>query len=1029
MKVWRILCATSVVFACSATPAVAPIRVVTETRDIIKGTADKCEYALVDLPNGVRAILVHNPEASHEVVSAEVDAGAEHERVPGTAHLLEHALFMGTEKYPGCAEHKEFISKCGGDINAFTAMINTKFMYLMPATIDEGNLDEALDRLSQFFIAPLFLEERVLAEINAVESEFQMMKKADQSRVIQIMLNHMNPDHPHNRFASGNKVALQRDGILAEVVEFYRKHYVPQSIIVAVQTSRSIEKVREVVVEKFGVIGGGKTAEMVPRITDVPLRLPDAFLQIYWIKSVQNLTLINIIYTLPASSHSVDKKPHVYLTRMLSQMAEGSLFALLKQQDLIKTLSPQYIYNHEYEYGEFVISVGMPENGLSNSGRVIATVLAYMEMLRKEPVNEAILREVQSMQELHFSTYSSSDINKVEKIIAMPEKMKNYGFRKMISSDYLIEEVDAEAVKAFGELFQDNFHIIVLDPNFKGFYDEQGEKAEVLEEEWYGTQYKRFRYTKDPALVDKMKKKLGSVLFPPANEFIATQLDIKCTEPWAGKSPTLVVDSPTNKLWYRMDDLFMTPQVMLGFVFRGDYRLGGVKNDLMLEILCRYVNYIMLKEMYLGLYAGYSAHMAKSLRLSNGLRIEVSGYDEHIQKAVLEVMKRVTCSKFDRDLVDAIKQGCKTDFVRSKKMIAKDRAMSWMDYCQNEAMYTVDEGLEHIDSITNNDIEGCARDFFGSTVMETLAYGNLYLHEAQAIHEQAVETISRRYPRTQAFRFGWEHVNLAEESTPLFYLKTEGNESCVCLYIETCKHEDIRGVLMNSLFNQLTKASFFGDLRSVQQLGYIVEQSTARDGCVNMVAYLVQSERPVAELYSKIVEFIDCKSRKIVEGVSEAAFCEYKKAIQESLLGKSKMRDHFNVMMKEIIYETHDFENEKAGAEIIESFTKQDVLNFIDEKIIKRKNIVVAIISEDRYEDDLGKLRSMTDASVELVYLDKETIAAWRDRQASQHKKESERTNAPVAAHSDAAFMSRREALWHANLSKGKQWWRSFVPL
>ncbi len=56
----------------------------------------------VTLPGGLQATLVHQPQADRAAAPARVvAAGSHHEpsRFPGLAHLLEHLLFYGGERY------------------------------------------------------------------------------------------------------------------------------------------------------------------------------------------------------------------------------------------------------------------------------------------------------------------------------------------------------------------------------------------------------------------------------------------------------------------------------------------------------------------------------------------------------------------------------------------------------------------------------------------------------------------------------------------------------------------------------------------------------------------------------------------------------------------------------------------------------------------------------------------------------------------------------------------------------------------
>lgn len=80
-------------------------------------------------------------------------------------------IFMGSEKYPGENEFDQYMQKSGGFNNADT----------------DFYLDEAVDRFSELFKAPLMLEETMTREREAVESEFASYKNDEDLRRSQLV--------------------------------------------------------------------------------------------------------------------------------------------------------------------------------------------------------------------------------------------------------------------------------------------------------------------------------------------------------------------------------------------------------------------------------------------------------------------------------------------------------------------------------------------------------------------------------------------------------------------------------------------------------------------------------------------------------------------------------------------------------------------------------------------------------------------------------------------------------------------------
>jgi insulysin len=79
--------------------------------DIIKPKVDARVYKVIKLPNELRCLLIHDPEATKSAASLDVNVGSslDPKAQQGLAHFLEHMLFMGTTKYPDENEYSDFI--------------------------------------------------------------------------------------------------------------------------------------------------------------------------------------------------------------------------------------------------------------------------------------------------------------------------------------------------------------------------------------------------------------------------------------------------------------------------------------------------------------------------------------------------------------------------------------------------------------------------------------------------------------------------------------------------------------------------------------------------------------------------------------------------------------------------------------------------------------------------------------------------------------------------------------------------------
>jgi hypothetical protein len=77
------------------------------TDDLEKPALDDRSYRVITLNNNLEALLVHDPETDKASASLNVNVGSfsDEADMPGMAHAVEHALFMGTKKVRSWTAH------------------------------------------------------------------------------------------------------------------------------------------------------------------------------------------------------------------------------------------------------------------------------------------------------------------------------------------------------------------------------------------------------------------------------------------------------------------------------------------------------------------------------------------------------------------------------------------------------------------------------------------------------------------------------------------------------------------------------------------------------------------------------------------------------------------------------------------------------------------------------------------------------------------------------------------------------------
>ena len=152
---------------------------------IVPGNDPSLEWSSFPLPgNGIPVVICRDPSSLKASASLAVKVGAASDppNMAGLAHFTEHAVFLGSEKYPVENSYKDFLNKNGGSSNAATGMESTVYKF----EINAISFSHALDLFSQFFKRPLFSIEAIAREIMAVDSEDSKNRILDGRRTLQV---------------------------------------------------------------------------------------------------------------------------------------------------------------------------------------------------------------------------------------------------------------------------------------------------------------------------------------------------------------------------------------------------------------------------------------------------------------------------------------------------------------------------------------------------------------------------------------------------------------------------------------------------------------------------------------------------------------------------------------------------------------------------------------------------------------------------------------------------------------------------
>src|SRR5690554_2494635 len=356
---------------------------------------DTREYRTLILDNGIKVMLVSDPETEKSAAALAVGAGSMQnpDEQLGLAHFLEHMLFLGTEKYPDPDEYSEFMSRHSGMHNAYTADDHTNYMF----EINNNALPEALDRFADFFKAPLFTPEYVEKEVNAVNSEWSMQRANDGFVLFALNNTTLNPAHPISRFRIGNSESLgdkENSKLLDTMVAFYQKYYSANLVTAAVTGNRSLDELEQLARDAFADIPNFN-AQVEP-ITAPPATANELQQIIYYKPQVETRELL-LDFTLPDMSGTFRSKPATIVAYLIASEMPGTPVAMLREYGLIESVNAWGENNNYGNAGRLRVHVSLTEQGYAQKEVILGLLFRYFEQLREQGISEAYVDEVRTV--------------------------------------------------------------------------------------------------------------------------------------------------------------------------------------------------------------------------------------------------------------------------------------------------------------------------------------------------------------------------------------------------------------------------------------------------------------------------------------------------------------------------------------------------------------------------------------------------------------------------------------------------------
>lgn len=341
------------------------------------------KFEKFELENGLK-VIVHQDDTTPIVafnLLYDVGARDENENKTGFAHFFEHLMFGGSVNIPNFDEPLQFV---GGDNNAFTSNDITNYYITVP----KNNLETAFWLDSDRMLSLAFTDKSLDVQRQVVVEEFKQTSLNQPYGDVWSLLRPMvYKKHPYQWATIGKEIAHIENATMADVKDFFFKHYLPCNAILCVAGDITTEEIKTLAEKWFGSIPSGK--KPIRNLPKEPKQTEERRLR------VERDVPANAIYKAYRMCKKTDND--FYATDLLSDILSNGNSArlhqaLVKNNNLFSEISA-YVMG-SFDEGMFIISGNLQENiSFEEAEKAIENEL---ELIKKTLVVENELTKVKN---------------------------------------------------------------------------------------------------------------------------------------------------------------------------------------------------------------------------------------------------------------------------------------------------------------------------------------------------------------------------------------------------------------------------------------------------------------------------------------------------------------------------------------------------------------------------------------------------------------------------------------------------------
>ena len=877
-----------------------------ENKHLDKHPLDKSEVRKLTLDNGIKVYLLSNLDFNVSAASMVVEVGSleNPSNREGLAHFLEHMLFLGTKKYPDVDEYSTYLKTFGGYSNAYTASDHTNYQLQVLPNGFEG----ALDRFAQFFISPLFTAEYTAREVNAVNSEHQKNIMNDYWRQYRVTSQFVKNGHPAGKFGTGSLETLG-DISREELVAFYNNQYSANRMGLALLSTHSLDEMEAWANQYFSDV---KNHNLERTKHDPILFEKKESFRFIQIDPVKDLRDLEISFAIPSTRHMYESKPGRQLGFILGHEGKGSLLSYLKDRGLAQTLSAG-ARPETKEYGMATIRIGLTPKGQKGYKEIVSATLDYIELMKELGYQHHVYNELKIMAELE-EIYGSKGEG-MWRATQMANEAMMHPLEDAGRINFIYRDSSKETFEnLLTHLTPDNMLVVLT---------AKGVKTDK-KEHYYQAPYS---YTENIEFYQTLTSASPRAEFMIAevNPFIPESASIPNREIKDDILPVPLISGDGANIYFGADHEFLRPKGVISLKILFPKDVMNLKHRVYLKLYSECVNESLNELGYPAKQAGLNYSFREGYE---GIFLNVTGYSESamtLYEMILDHMVNFSITEYQ---FNAIKDKVIRDYQNFSLSDAHQQTRDKGADIFNHVKYSWEESLPVAQEATLSDIQGYGNSLYKKTFVEGLIYGDFKESDARrALRRYTEQSKTIDIKRTNAFDLKFLDQPKPEEIQYVGQLSVNNS----CFYREYVLGDDTPEMRAASMvIGQALQQPFFTEMRTNQQLGYIVWSYTRTRDKTHYLSFVIQSGAFTADDVNQRADDFIASTPELLAAMDNETFQQLKESAIEQLEKKTmSISERANKFQTLIFEHDADFQRDQKTITALETLQQSSAIDLL----------------------------------------------------------------------------------------------------